>query len=64
MTKQAGLGQRLHETTDQIFEIKTQLVRNFGYHAESLVALIKQRPLLALALGLGGGYVIARMVRR
>lgn len=59
-----GLGQRLHQATDPILEIKHQVGKNLGHHIDSLGALIRKRPIVAIGIGLGLGYLIARMVHR
>jgi ElaB/YqjD/DUF883 family membrane-anchored ribosome-binding protein len=59
-----GLGQRLHDATDQILDVKQQVVKNLTQQAGDLEALIKKHPLLAIGIGLGIGYLIARLVHR
>jgi ElaB/YqjD/DUF883 family membrane-anchored ribosome-binding protein len=59
-----GIGQRLHETGDRFIELKQDVARRVGKRVDSLGAIMKEHPLAAVGVGLGIGYLIARIVHR
>ena len=59
-----GLGHRLQDASDRFIGIKDDVANRVGKRIDSLRALMTAHPLAALGVGLGIGYLIARMRRR
>ena len=59
-----SIGQRLQDAGERFVEIKDDVANNLGKRVDSLGALIKKHPLAALGVGLGIGYLIARLLHR
>jgi hypothetical protein len=59
-----SVGQRIEQAGERIVEIKNEVTRSVGTRVKSLGALIKDHPFAALGIGLGIGYLAARVVHR
>jgi ElaB/YqjD/DUF883 family membrane-anchored ribosome-binding protein len=58
------IGQRIEQAGDRLIEIKQEVTRSLGTRIESLGGLIKDHPFAALGIGLGIGYLAARILHR
>jgi ElaB/YqjD/DUF883 family membrane-anchored ribosome-binding protein len=59
-----GIGQRLQDAGDRFVEIKDDVANRLGKRVDSLGAIMKEHPLAAVGVGLGIGYLIARILHR
>jgi len=59
-----AMSELLHEAGDRIAELKDESMRTLGKRLGDLGGAMRQRPLLAIGLGIGLGYVLARIVHR
>ena len=59
-----NLGHRIEDASERLGEIRHEVVRNLTTRVESLGALIKDHPFAAAGIGLGIGYLAARLVHR
>lgn len=59
-----GIAQRIGQAGDRIVEIKDDVAKHIGSRVESLGALIKRHPFAAMGIGLGIGYLAARILHR
>jgi len=59
-----GIGQRIEQDGHRLGEITRAVARHLGARVESLGALIKEHPFAAAGIGLGIGYLIARLLHR
>jgi|HubBroStandDraft_6_1064221.scaffolds.fasta_scaffold80299_1 ElaB/YqjD/DUF883 family membrane-anchored ribosome-binding protein len=59
-----GLSEILHDAGERVVELKDESVRTLGKSVDSLGKAMKEHPLLAVGLGVGAGYLIARLVHR
>jgi ElaB/YqjD/DUF883 family membrane-anchored ribosome-binding protein len=59
-----SIGQRLQDAGERFAEIKDDVASNLGKRVDSLEALLRKHPLAALGVGLGIGYLIARLLHR
>ena len=58
------IGQRVHEASDRLVELKDEVAQQVERRVDSLAVLIKDHPFAAIGVGLGIGYLIARIVHR
>lgn len=59
-----GIGQPIEQAGDRFVEIKHEVAKHLGTRVESLGALIREHPFAAAGLGLGIGYLTARLLHR
>jgi ElaB/YqjD/DUF883 family membrane-anchored ribosome-binding protein len=59
-----GIGQRIGQVGERFVEIKNDVARQLGTRVDSLGGLIKDHPFAAAGIGLGIGYLIARLLHR
>jgi ElaB/YqjD/DUF883 family membrane-anchored ribosome-binding protein len=59
-----NISQRIQEAGDRLVELKNEVTGNLGKRIDSLDALVKERPLAALGVALGIGYLLARLLHR
>ena len=59
-----GIAQRIEHAGDRIAEIKDEVAKHVGSRVESLGALITKHPFAAMGIGLGIGYLTARLLHR
>lgn len=59
-----GIDQRIEQATDRLVELKHEVAKNLGARVESLGALIREHPFAAAGIGLGIGYLTARLLHR
>ena len=59
-----GIGQRVHEATDRLVEIKDDVARSMDRQVKTLRAVMKEHPIAVLVAAIGAGYLIARLVHR
>lgn len=59
-----SVGQRIEQASERLVEIKNDVARTVGTRVKSLGALIQDHPFAALGIGLGIGYLAARIVHR
>jgi ElaB/YqjD/DUF883 family membrane-anchored ribosome-binding protein len=57
-------GQRIEQAGDRLGEIKQEVTRSLGTRIESLGRLIKDHPFAAAGIGVGIGYLAARILHR
>ncbi|MBA2541665.1 MAG: hypothetical protein H0V17_18620 [Deltaproteobacteria bacterium] len=54
----------LHEAGERVVDFKNDTSRGLGKSVDTLGKLMKKHPLVAIAIGLGLGYALARIIRR
>lgn len=54
----------LHDAGEQLAGIRDAAVESVGKRVEALGALIKEHPIAAVGIGLGVGYILARILHR
>jgi len=59
-----GVDQRLHDAADRLSEMKDDVAKNLHERVDSLGTLMKAHPLAAIGIGVGIGYLLARLVHR
>jgi ElaB/YqjD/DUF883 family membrane-anchored ribosome-binding protein len=59
-----GIGQRIHDAADRLVDLEKDIATNVDRQVKSLRTLVKQHPIAALAVALGAGYLLARLVHR
>jgi ElaB/YqjD/DUF883 family membrane-anchored ribosome-binding protein len=59
-----GIGPRIEQAGDRLVEIKHEVAKQLGTRVESLGALIREHPFAAAGIGLGIGYLTARLLHR
>ena len=59
-----SVGQRIEQAGERISEIKDDVVNRLGKRVGTLGALIEDHPFAAVGIGLGIGYLIARLLHR
>lgn len=59
-----GIGQRLHDASDRLSEMKDDVAKNVHERVDSLGALMKAHPWASIGVGIGVGYLLARLVHR
>jgi len=59
-----SVGQRIEHAGERLVEIKNDVARSVGTRVKSLGALIEDHPFAALAIGVGIGYLAARVLHR
>jgi len=55
---------RLKDAGERIIEFKDETQKTLGKRVDTLGDLMKEHPLLAVGVGLGVGYVLARIIHR
>jgi hypothetical protein len=64
MTTTNKTGSPADSLGERFVELRHDVANNVGKRVDSLGALIKGHPLAALGIGLGLGYLIARLIHR
>jgi len=59
-----SIGQRVQEATDRLVDLEGDVANSVDRQVKTLRAVMKEHPLAVLALALGAGYLIARLVHR
>jgi ElaB/YqjD/DUF883 family membrane-anchored ribosome-binding protein len=59
-----GIGQPIEQAADRFVEIKHKVAKHLGTRVESLGALIREHPFATAGIGLGIGYLTARLLHR
>jgi ElaB/YqjD/DUF883 family membrane-anchored ribosome-binding protein len=59
-----GMSTRLHDAGERIVDFKDDAARDLGKRVDALGALMKKHPLLSIGIGLGAGYLLARLIHR
>ena len=59
-----SIGQRLQDAGERFVETKDEVAKSLEKRVDSLGSLMKEHPLAALSVGLGIGYLIARLLHR
>jgi ElaB/YqjD/DUF883 family membrane-anchored ribosome-binding protein len=59
-----GIGQRVSEATDRLVDLKDDVTKSVDRQVKTLRAVMKDHPIAVLAVALGAGYLIARLVHR
>lgn len=59
-----SIGQRIHEAGDRIGDFKDHVKNDVDRRVKSLGATMKEHPFIAVAAGIGIGYLIARITHR
>jgi ElaB/YqjD/DUF883 family membrane-anchored ribosome-binding protein len=60
----ANIGHRIEQAGERFVELKDGVAKRLGTRVDSLGALIKEHPFAAAGLGLGIGYLAARLFHR
>ena len=63
-TESDSVGQRIEQASNRIGDIKDSVVNNLEKRVGSLGAMIEDHPFAAVGIGLGVGYLIARLLHR
>jgi ElaB/YqjD/DUF883 family membrane-anchored ribosome-binding protein len=59
-----SIGQRIEQASDRLIEMKQEVTKTLGTRIESLGSLIKAHPFAAAGIGVGIGYLAARILHR
>ena len=59
-----NLSERLHDAGDRLVDLKDGVARAVRPRVDSIGALMRAHPFAAMGLGLGIGYLIARVIHR
>lgn len=59
-----GISHGLHDAGERIVDFKDDAARDLGKRVDNLGKLMKNHPLLTIGIGLGAGYLLARISRR
>ncbi|HET9990050.1 MAG TPA: hypothetical protein VFQ65_16080 [Kofleriaceae bacterium] len=59
-----GITDRLHDAGERIIDFKDDTARDLGRRVNALGAMMKKHPLISIGIGLGAGYVLARIIHR
>ncbi len=59
-----GITQGLHGAGERIVDFKDDATRDLGKRADTVGKLMKKHPVLAVSIGLGVGYAVARLLHR
>ena len=59
-----GIGQRLHDAGDRLLGIKNDVANSLGRRVDSFGTIMKEHPVAAVCVGLGIGYLLARLLHR
>jgi hypothetical protein len=59
-----GVSNRLHDVRGHVVKLKDDTLRGLGKRLDSLGMMMQKHPLLSLGIGLGVGYLVARIVHR
>jgi len=59
-----GISNGLHDAGARIVDFKDDAARSLGKRVDTLGAMMKKHPLLSIGIGLGAGYVLARIIHR
>jgi len=55
---------RLQDAGEKIIDFKDETTKTLGKRVDALGAVMKKHPLAALGIGLGTGYLLARILHR
>ena len=58
------INERIQEATERLAELKDDVAKNLGRRVDSLGTLMKNHPFAAIGIGLGLGYLLARLLHR
>ena len=59
-----GISHRLHDAGDRIGDFKDDAARDLGRGVGTLGVMMKKHPIMAIGIGLGAGYLLARIIHR
>jgi hypothetical protein len=59
-----GVSKRLSDAGERVVKLKADAMRGVGNRLEALAAMMQRHPLLSIAIGLGAGYLVARIIHR
>lgn len=59
-----GVSELLHEAGDRIIALKDEYSTTLGKQIDELGKTMKKHPVLAIGIGLGAGYILARIIHR
>jgi ElaB/YqjD/DUF883 family membrane-anchored ribosome-binding protein len=59
-----NLASRLQDAGERIIEFKDETTKTLGKRIDAMGALMKKHPIAALGLGVGTGYLLARILHR
>jgi len=61
---EAAVSELLNEAGDRIAELRDESIRTLGKRLGELGSAMQQRPFLTIGIGIGLGYVLARILHR
>ncbi len=59
-----GVSDLLHDAGDRIVALKDESLTTLGKQIDELGKTMKKHPALAIGIGLGAGYILARIIHR
>jgi hypothetical protein len=59
-----GLSEMLHDAGERVVELKDESMKTVGKGINTLGKAMKDHPLLTIGLGVGAGYLLARLIHR
>jgi hypothetical protein len=57
-----GISHGLHDAGERIVDFKDDAARDLGKRINTLGGMMKKHPILAIGIGLGAGYLLARVI--
>ena len=57
-----GISHTLHDAGERIVDFKDDAARDLGKRVNTLGVMMKKHPLIAIGIGVGAGYVLARII--
>ena len=59
-----SISHTLHDAGERIVDFKDDATRDLGKRVDRLGVMMKKHPLIAIGIGVGAGYVMARIIHR